>query len=314
MSETIVSCESVSKRYGKVRAVQNVTLEVTRGTIFGFIGPSGSGKTTTVRVLTGATVPDSGELRVLGEVPSKFTQATKARIGYMPQNFALYPDLTVRENLSFAAAIYGMGFERRKRLQQVLSFVELEDAIGRPASKLSGGMRRRVSLAATLLHDPEVLFLDEPTTGIDPILRKKFWDHFRELQVEEKTFFVTTQYVSDAAYCDQVAMIVDGEVLVVDSPEGLRRRAFDGDILEVVLAQPWDAEMLSRLENLSCVKRASQVDRRSLHLVVTEAAMALPRLVSWFEKQGVGIESLEEHIPSFDDVFVELAQGHPDVS
>lgn len=316
MSNTLtIATRALSKHYGDIAAVSDVTLQVQKGTIFGFIGPSGSGKTTTIRLLTGAATPTSGKVQVLNESPADFSQATKAQIGYMPQHFALYPDLTVRENLNFAASIYGMGLGRRKRLQHMLNFVELEEAARRPTRDLSGGMQRRVSLAATLIHDPDVIFLDEPTTGIDPVLRRKFWDHFRELQDQGKTLFVTTQYVSDAAYCDQVAMIVNGSVLVVDSPEGLRHRAFHGDILEIVLSEwasgHWDDNKLAELEALPDVRQIAQIDRRRLRIIVEEAAVALPRLVSWFEQEDVEIASAEETIPSFDDVFVELVKGQP---
>ena len=178
----VISVQHLTKKFGDEVAVQDVSFDVPRASIFGFIGPSGSGKTTTVRLLTGVYAPTAGEVTVLDCSPAKFSQADRARLGYMPQLFVLYPNLTVWENLNFAASLYGMSLFRGKRLTEALAFVELEEHRSKLARNISGGMLRRLSLAATLVHDPELLFLDEPTAGIDPVLRHKFWDHFRELK------------------------------------------------------------------------------------------------------------------------------------
>jgi ABC-2 type transport system ATP-binding protein len=196
----IIRAEGLTKEFGGQAVVQDVTFEVPRGAIFGYLGPSGSGKTTTLRMLTGIYQPTSGEVTVLGHHPSHFSQSTREKIGYMPQLFVLYPELTVWENLNFAGSIYGMGLRRGKRLKELLDFVELSDARNKLARQISGGMQRRLSLAATLVHDPELIFLDEPTAGIDPVLRRKFWDHFKQLQHEGRTLFITTQY-GGAAFC-----------------------------------------------------------------------------------------------------------------
>jgi ABC-2 type transport system ATP-binding protein len=232
------SAKNITKTFGEQVAVQNITFDVPAGSIFGFIGPSGSGKTTTIRLLTGIYKPTSGEVRVLGKRPEEFTQGLRARIGYMPQLFVLYPNLTIWENLNFAASIYGMSPFRRKRLEEVLDFVELSEHKGKLARDASGGMQRRLSLAATLLHKPELIFLDEPTAGVDPVLRRKFWDHFRDLQNAGSTLLITTQYVNEAAYCDYVAVIAEGKLVVVDTPEGLRQSAFGGDVVDIITLQP----------------------------------------------------------------------------
>lgn len=202
----VISVQHLTKKFGEEVAVQDVSFDVPRASIFGFIGPSGSGKTTTVRLLTGVYAPTQGEVTVLDRSPAQFSQGDRARLGYMPQLFVLYPNLTVWENLNFAASLCGMSVFRKKRLTEALNFVELDEHRSKLARNISGGMLRRLSLAATLVHDPELLFLDEPTAGIDPVLRHKFWDHFRELKSQGRTIFITTQYVSEAENCDLVGV------------------------------------------------------------------------------------------------------------
>src|SRR5512141_616528 len=198
--DSVISVQHLTKKFGDEAAVQDVTFDVPRASIFGFIGPSGSGKTTTVRLLTGVYTPTEGQVTVLDRSPVRFSQGDRARLGYMPQLFVLYPNLTVWENLNFAASLYGMGLFRGKRLKEALTFVELYEHRSKLARDISGGMLRRLSLASTLVHDPQLIFLDEPTAGIDPVLRRKFWGHFRTLQARQRTLFITTQYVGEAAY------------------------------------------------------------------------------------------------------------------
>ena len=179
-----VQMDNVSKRFGDVNAVSNVTLDVPQGTIFGFIGPSGCGKTTTVRLLIGNYAATEGVVTVLGKSPDEFGRNDQKRIGYMPQLFILYPELTVWENLNFTASLYGYKMDRTARLNELLELVELKGHEKKKAGNISGGMQRRLSLASTLIHNPELIFLDEPTAGIDPVLRRKFWDHFQTLKQE----------------------------------------------------------------------------------------------------------------------------------
>ncbi|HRV93037.1 MAG TPA: ABC transporter ATP-binding protein, partial [Anaerolineae bacterium] len=204
MENTVIYTQNLTKQFGDEVAVKEVTFSIPSGTIFGFIGPSGSGKTTTVRLLTGLYRPTEGKIAVLDEAPTEFSRATQRKIGYMPQLFVLYDDLSVWENLNFVASLYGVGFGRSKRLKEVLDFVELANHKNKVVRKLSGGMKRRLSLAATLIHRPTLVFMDEPTAGIDPVLRRKFWDHFQSIREQGQTLFITTQYVGEAAYCDYV--------------------------------------------------------------------------------------------------------------
>ncbi len=309
MHSPAASAKNITKKFGDQVAVQNITFDVPRGSIFGFIGPSGSGKTTTIRLLTGIYKPTSGEVIVLGKRPEQFTQGLRARIGYMPQLFVLYPNLTVWENLNFAASIYGMSPVRRKRLEEVLDFVELSDHKRKLARDTSGGMQRRLSLAATLLHKPELIFLDEPTAGVDPVLRRKFWDHFKELQKTGSTLLVTTQYVNEATYCDYIAVIVEGKLLTVDTPEGLRQRAYGGDVVDIITLQPLRNQDEQYINGMPFVK--GKIDRTGpnhYRLVVDEASTAIPDLLEWSNSQEISVESIEEYVPPFDDIFVELVE------
>lgn len=235
-TDPVIVARGVRRLYGD-RGVHDVDLVVPAGTIFALIGPSGSGKSTTVRMVLGLETPDEGELRVLGADPASFIQADRRRIGYMPQSLALYRDLTLRHNLQFVASLYGMpwrgrwarsdgGRAARGRVVDTLAFLGLTEQQGTRLRDASGGEQRRLGLAAALIHEPSLLILDEPTAGIDPMLRREIWDRLRHLRDAGVTVFVTTQYVEEAAQCDLVAILADGVPIVEDTPEGLRRRAF----------------------------------------------------------------------------------------
>jgi len=287
----------------------DLTFQVPHGVIFGLVGPSGSGKTTTIRLLNGMYKPDQGTIRVLNQAPDLFTSDAKENIGYMPQLFVLYPMLTVWENLNFVASLYGLGFfGRHKRLKKLLTFTELYDARNRLASQLSGGMQRRLQLACALVHEPQLLFIDEPTAGVDPILRSKFWDHFRSLRDEGRTLFVTTQYISEIEYCDMVGIMRDGRMVYIDTPEGLRRQAFGGDLLRVVVEPERAVEAVNLLNSQDTVIDARRSFRQpGLLLISTEnAASAMPELLNVLENHNINIQQAEKYIPPFDDVFVEL--------
>jgi ABC-2 type transport system ATP-binding protein len=309
IEDRIISTRDLEKKFGEETAVTGVSFSVPEGAIFGFIGPSGSGKTTTVRLLVGIYSPTSGDIEVLGEHPKDFTQGLRARIGYMPQLFVLYPNLTVWENLNFAASIYGMNLGRKSRLNQVLDFVELTEHKNKLARDTSGGMQRRLSLASTLVHRPDLIFLDEPTAGIDPVLRRKFWEHFKQLQSDGRTLFITTQYVNEASYCDLVGVMANGKLLVVDTPEGLRHRAFGGEMVDMRTAEALDYRYEYMLDELPFVRGPIvRTGPKSLRITVDDTATAIPDLMEWSRNQNISVEALEEYQPPFDDVFVELVQ------
>lgn len=306
-----VHAVDLSKRYGSKVAVADVTLEIPEGEIVGFVGPSGSGKTTTVRMLTGIERPDSGTVRVLGGDPASFSAAERQHIGYMPQLSVLFPSLSLRENLSFVASIYGMGLRRRKPLRAALELVELYDDRRTRLRDASGGMQRRLALAAALVHDPPLLFLDEPTAGIDPVLRRHFWDHFSRLRAAGRTLFVTTQYVMEASYCDRVAVLTEGRVLTVGTPDDLRRQAFGGELLEVETSDPLPGDVVDDLLRIDGVNdaRAQDRGRRRHRLFVDDASQVSPAVRERLEAARVDVADISEHLPSFDDVFVSLVEA-----
>lgn len=287
--------------------VRGLDLDVPTGSIFGFIGPSGSGKTTTVRLMTGILAPESGDLLVLGMAPVEFDRAARSRLGYMPQQNALYPDLTLWHNLGFAASIFGMPWSgRRRRLREALDFVELTDAKQRLFRDASGGMKRRVALAATLIHNPDLMFLDEPTAGLDPVLRKKVWDRFAELRDAGRTLFVTTQYVGEAAYCDLVGVLARGRLLLVATPEDLRRKAYGGEVLDMTFASAPTGEQIDRIARAAEAQKVQRLSENEVRLVVPDAGDASVAVTGAAVHAAVEIESVEPFLPPFDDVFVEL--------
>ncbi len=309
-----VVIDGVTMKFGDDVAVDGISLTVLTGTILGIIGPSGAGKTTTVRMLTGALTPTEGTVRVLGEDPRRFHRQTRERIGYMPQQFTLYPDLTARENVDFVASLFGLLFLRRhRRTRQVLQLVDLWDVRGRRAGNLSGGMQRRLELACALVHEPWLLFLDEPTAGIDPLLRTRVWEELHRLRDEGRTLLVTTQYVNEAEACDTVALISAGRLIALATPDELRRQAIGGDIVAIETTAPFDATLLSSLPRVHGVRQDSD---RSLRVTVDDAAVALAEVVEAVGQHGGDVATAQEARPSFDEVFAILVErdraAHPE--
>ena len=304
--EPVISARDVVRAFDGRRVVDGLSFDVPAGTILGIVGPSGSGKTTTVRMLTGTLGRTEGEIRVLGEDPRHFSRRTRGRIAYMPQLFSLYEDLSAQENVGFVAALYGIGpFKRRKLIRRALEVVDLTEARHRLARDLSGGMQRRLELACALVHSPDVLFVDEPTAGIDPVLRQAIWDELRVLRDEGRTLLVTTQYVAEAEYCDRVAMIVDGRLVALDSPDELRKAVFGGEVIEVNAERAVDPEMLSDLAGVLAVRQTAP---RQLMVTTADAGTTGPRIIEVLRQAGVGVVGLEEHQPTFDEVFTGLVE------
>lgn len=306
----IVQTKNLTKKFGEEVAVKSMDMDIPEGAIFGFIGPSGCGKTTTVRLLTGIYKPTSGDVDVLGKNPANFSNSDREKIGYLIQKNVLYPDLTVWENLNFAASFYGVTIFRKKHLNQLLEFVELSDHKNKLLKNLSGGMNRRLSLAAALVHDPELLFLDEPTAGIDPILRRKFWDYFKEIQANNHTLLITTQYVGEAAYCDLVGVMSNGRLLTVDTPNGLRRRAYGGEVIVLVTNERIEYVHRLHLQKQPFIKdELSVVNDHQIELIVDKSDSAIPKLIDICKQEDLTVKRVEKKTPPFEDIFVRLMEG-----
>ncbi|MBX5492309.1 MAG: ABC transporter ATP-binding protein [Chloroflexi bacterium] len=306
----VIALEEVRLGYGDRELIQGLTLAVTPGQVFGLVGPSGGGKTTLLRAVLGLVRPRAGEVLVFGEPALTLPRRLRRRLGYVPQQFTLYPNLTVVENLRFVGGLYGLGWWRqRRRIRATLEALELYEHRGKLARHLSGGMLRRLQLAAALLHEPELLLVDEPTAGIDPILRQRCWEEFRALARQGRTVFFTTQYVNEAELCDQVALVAGGRLLAMGTPEALRRRAYGGDLVEVA-GPALDLRAALALSRLPVVLRVESAVPGAVRVVVEDAARATPLLVRALEEQGVRVAEAATSQPSFDDVFTRLVQQH----
>jgi ABC-2 type transport system ATP-binding protein len=308
-----IEATNVSLVFGEHAGVFDQTYRVPEGTILGLIGPSGCGKTTTVRLALGLYRPQTGTIRVLGADPATFRAEHRARIGYIPQQFVLYPNLSVAENAEFIASLYGMrSHQIRRRLDELLEFVDLAAARNRLGRQLSGGMQRRLMLVGALMHNPDLLFADEPTAGIDPVLRGRFWEYFRTLRDEGRTLLITTQIVSEAMYCDYVAVMRQGRLLAIDTPQNLKRRALGGEIIHLTLANPANlAKAIGALRRYPHVKEVRHVpdSDRELYVTVDDAGDWLPEVLNVLENpQGpnIVVESAEELALTFDDVFIRI--------
>jgi len=308
---TVIAARRLSKTFGEKVAVDAVDLNVPAGVIVGVIGPSGCGKSTVVRLLTGIISPDDGDVRVFGADPATFSTRQRTRFGYMPQSPVLFPNLTIWGNLSFIASVYGLPIRRRKaHLLRLLELVDLTAERGRRMSDSSGGMQRRLALAATLVHEPELLFLDEPTAGVDPILRRRFWEHFRMLRDLGRTIIVPTQYVGEAVSCDLVAVMAAGRIITVQPPAALPRFAFGGDPLLMPFDDGWASEAdVQRLLALPFVRSAERVPD-GLVVVVDHADAGTAALVAHAGTVGLASPTITPYEPSIDDTFVRIIEQH----
>jgi len=306
MNRNVVETSGLTKQFGSLVAVDHVDLSVKAGEIFGFLGPNGAGKTTTVRILCGLMAPTSGSAVVVGHDVVKEPEEVKQRIGYMPQSYGLYDDLTVEENLEFFGSVYRVpSDERRKGADDILQLVRLDESRKQFAGQLSGGMKRRLSLAVSLIHNPELLILDEPTAGIDPPLRRIFWEYFRKLNKRGVTFFINTHYMDEAELCDRLALISYGRLVAVGTPNELKRKAIGGEQIELVTADPTKAQII--LKDSEFVREITLSDG-AIRLVVDEAASAIPRLTSILAEHGVEALQVRQLQPSLEDVFIRLVR------
>ncbi len=298
-----IEAKGLSRRFGKVRAVRGVDLDVAPGEIFAVIGPDGAGKTTTIRMLAGVMKPTSGQAWVSGFDTARQAERLRLQVGYMAQRFSLYGDLSVRENLEFYADIFGVrGPEREQQIGRLLRFARLEEFQERNADLLSGGMKKKLGLACALVHRPKVLFLDEPTNGVDPVSRREFWDILSDLHIAGVTIFISTAYMDEAERCGRVGLMYEGEIIRQGTPAALRQ-AVSGDLVAVVTPELQAAEAVVR--NLAGVGEV-QVYGDRLHLFVDSASVRLPQVRAALEGASVRVSDVRQTAPHLQEAFISL--------
>ncbi len=305
--ELAVRVENLERRFGEFVAVDRISFKVPRGEIFGFLGPNGAGKSTTIRMLTGLLTPSGGAGWVAGKDIRIEGESIKEIIGYMSQKFSLYEDLTVEQNLDFYGGIYRI--PREKKAARRAWVLEMAGLTGREKNltrELAGGWRQRLALGAAILHEPRILFLDEPTSGVDPISRRNFWDLIRTMAHEGVTVFVTTHYMDEAEYCDRLALIYRGRIIALGTPDQLKREHMPEDVLEVAVDRP--VEALELLPEAPVVREAALFGKL-LHVVVADAASGAPMVRGVLEGAGLRVERIEKIPPSLEDVFVSLIEA-----
>lgn len=302
-----VTLRDLERRFGEFIAVNRISLDVRKGEIFGFLGPNGAGKSTTIRMLCGLLEPSAGSGTVVGFDILRERESIKRHIGYMSQRFSLYDDLTVEENIDFYSGIYRIPQARKaERKAWVIAMANLQDHVRTRTGLLPGGWKQRLSLGCALLHEPPVLFLDEPTSGVDPMSRRSFWDLIYDLAAQGVTIFVTTHYMEEAEYCDRLALIYRGELVAVGTPGELKEGAMEDQVMRLACDRPQEA--LAVLAGMPGVRDAALFGRE-LHLMTEDAGHLGPTLSHALAEQGFQVEALERITPSLEDVFVSLIEA-----
>jgi ABC-2 type transport system ATP-binding protein len=302
MTEAIIKVENLTRRFGDFVAVDHVNFDVREGEVVGYLGPNGSGKTTTIRMLLGLLEPDDGKATVLGFDAFKQSEEVRARAGYMSQKFAIYDDLTVLENLTFYGGVYGI--TDKARIKRTLELVGLTGHDSTLTRSLSAGWRQRLALGIALVHEPKLLFLDEPTSGVDPTARRAFWDLIYELAESGVTILVTTHYMDEAEYCERVGIMRDGKLLAMDTPLNLKRNIISGDVWEVY-AEP----LQDGLAVLPEVEGVLRVGLAGDHLrTITERGKKKEDLLKALKAKGVNVRDVVVGEPTLEDVFISLAR------
>lgn len=311
MNDWAVEARGLRKTFGHIVAVDSVDLQVRPGEVFGIVGPDGAGKTTTFRMLVGAIEPDAGEAFVAGFNVRTHSEEVKRRIGYMSQRFSLYGDLTVQENLDFFADIHQVPKEERiARQRELLEFSRLAPFTKRLAQNLSGGMKQKLALACTLIHTPQILFLDEPTTGVDPVSRRDFWRILYTLVGKGVTLVVSTPYMDEAERCNRIAFMHNGRIIECDSPDNLRRR-MSGNLWEVIChPQRRAREVLAQLPTVKGV----QVFGERLHVWLEDAQSGFAPLQQILTQAGVHVEHVRQIVAGLEDVFVSIIERQRQVA
>jgi len=307
VSEPIVEVQNLEKHFGAFKAVAGVSFAVRRGEIFGFLGPNGAGKSTTIRLLCGLLTPTKGTGTVAGFDIVRDTEKIRTRIGYMSQKFSLYDELTVEENIDFYSGIYRLPREKKAaRKDWVLAMAGLREHRHARTAELSGGWKQRLALGCAVLHEPPILFLDEPTSGVDPNSRRAFWDLIYALSEQGVTVFVTTHYMEESEYCDRLGVIYRGELIALGTPRELKTRHMPEAVLELDCDRPNDAMLV--LERLPAVKEVALFGK-GLHVVAAEPAAAETAIRAALAAGGFRLGRLERIVPTLEDVFVSLIEA-----
>jgi ABC-2 type transport system ATP-binding protein len=302
-SDLAIETEGLTRRFKKVVAVDQLSLGIRYGEIFGLVGPDGAGKTTTIRLLCAIMNPTSGSAKVAGFDTVKEAEEIKRRIGYMAQRFNLYGDLSVMENLNFFADIFAVSGEvRAQRIDQLLAFARLTGFKDRRAAQLSGGMQKKLALACTLIHEPELLFLDEPTTGVDPVSRREFWDILSDLHLRGVTLFVSTPYMDEAERCSRVGLMFEGEMIVCDEPEKVKD-LISGELIEI---RPDDLrrarDIVGQMEGVLEIQTYGDL----LHVFVDSVERRLGEVEKQLQRQGIAVSGLRPTRPRMEEAFISL--------
>jgi ABC-2 type transport system ATP-binding protein len=306
-AENIVEVQNLEKHFGAFKAVAGVSFTVRRGEIFGFLGPNGAGKSTTIRLLCGLLTPTSGTGRVAGFDIVRDTEKIRTRIGYMSQKFSLYDELTVEENIDFYSGIYRLPRAKKAaRKDWVLTMAGLREHRRARTAELSGGWKQRLALGCAVLHEPPILFLDEPTSGVDPNSRRQFWDLIYALSEQGVTVFVTTHYMEESEYCDRLGIIYRGELIALGTPRELKTEHMPEAVLELECDRPNDAMII--LERLHSVKEVALFGR-GLHVVAPDPAAAESAIRDALVREGFRVTRLERIVPTLEDVFVSLIEA-----
>jgi ABC-2 type transport system ATP-binding protein len=302
-----VEMENLVKKFGSFIAVDHVSLKVSKGEIFGFLGPNGAGKSTAIRMLCGLLTPSSGTASVNGFNVATEPESIRRSIGYMSQKFSLYDDLTVEENIDFFMGMYGVAQEKRAaRKEYVLRMADIMERRGALTRTLSGGWKQRLALGCAILHEPPVLFLDEPTSGVDPIARRAFWALIRELSAAGRTIFVSTHYMDEAENCHRLALMYRGKVIALGAPEALKQELKSHHILQLDSSDSRGA--MRALEGMAGVHDVA-VFGGGLHVTVDDPAQADARIREALAAKAIGLNRLEQIQPSMEDVFVAMIEA-----
>jgi ABC-2 type transport system ATP-binding protein len=305
--ENSVVVENLVKRFGDFVAVDRVNLQIPRGEVFGFLGPNGAGKSTTIRMLCGLLKPTSGRAQVAGHDVAREPEEVRQTIGYMSQKFSLYNDLKVIENLRLFAGLYSVPSKKlSERIEWALSMANLKGQENLITGTLPGGWKQRLALGCAVLHKPQILFLDEPTSGVDPISRRQFWDLIHQMAEEGVTVFVTTHYMEEAEYCNRLALIFHGKVVALGTPSELKRNSMKGSLI-LIECEPL-GKAVEVLQSSPDVMDAA-VFGNALHLVVRDAVAAMPRIEKYLADRGVAVSRIEQIRPTLEDVFVSLTSA-----